>query len=165
MSNKFEISLRMKTAEQLINMQQNKSLWNEEQLSLIKMEIEKRGLEVFEEPEPWNGEEMESLDLHNPVSEFEKDMSIIAKYEQKETAVSGVKLISQIMSISAVMISFSIYIFLPNSNVYLFSAGVLIGMVSLGLLIGKQYLASVVTSSLALLLILIMAGLELSEFL
>jgi hypothetical protein len=165
MSNKFELTLRSKTAEQLLNMRQNKSHWDEDQQVLIKREIEKRGLEVFEEPQPWDEDEMSELNTYSPTTEFEKDMSVILDFEQKEKDTSGLQLASQLISISAVIVVLVIGLFLPLSESLLYSFTIVTSLTSLGMYIAKRYKVSIVFGCIALLLNVTLLMLFVQEYL
>ena len=103
MSDSFKRILRAKTAEQLSNMHRNKGDWSIEEQQLIHEEIQNRGLEIFEEPEEWTDEVMENVDILNPQTEFEKDMAYLQKDKQAEKQMHGLRLGSQISSISSML--------------------------------------------------------------
>ncbi len=153
MSEKFEISLRSKSAEQLINMSQNKTQWSEIQMKLIKSEIKKRELEIFEEPEPWR-EDVPSVS--NSESDFEKDLKIIKELDNKKSLVSNFQLVAQIVSISAMIIILLIGLFIRDKDEVIFGVTILGTFMSLGLFITKKYTASLIFGGAALLLDLIM---------
>ncbi len=95
-------------------MSTNKKDWDEIQLKMIQDEISNRGIEIFEEPRPWDEEEMKEIDLENPKTEFEKNVAFINQETISEKNKFGLKISSQILSISSVMISFiSFYFFSP----------------------------------------------------
>lgn len=153
MSNNFEITLRTKSAEQLMNMSKNRNLWSNDQIVMINNEIKHRGLEVFEEPEPWNEEEMNQLNTVSPQTDFEQDMVLILEHEQNEKSSFGIRLAAQIVSSSALIVVFLIGMFIGIENYILITLSVMCAFVSLGLSIGKKFLASVIVGGISLLLV------------
>ena len=164
MSNSFEITLRSKSAEQLLNMKQNNTAWSPEQNQLIANEIKKRGLEIFEEPEPWKHGTMEDLDLINPKSDFEENMAVIIAHDRKEKEQKNINLASQIVSISSVIVNFAYLNFLGYENGILGIASVLLGFTSIAFYISKNYLLSLILGSVSLFIVALMLLLHLKQF-
>ena len=164
MSDLFEISLRSKSAEQLLNMSQNKAAWNAGQLLLIQQEIRKRGLEIFEEPEPWKEGTMEDLDLLNPKSDFEENMSIIMAHDKKVQELKGMNLASQITGVSAVVFNFGYLIFLGYENQILGNTSIVLAFAGMALFILKKYLLSLVLSCLSLVILVVLLLSHLQQY-
>jgi hypothetical protein len=152
MSDSFEISLRSKSAEQLLNMRQNRVAWTEEQYTKIKNEIINRGLETFEEPEPWEDGLLENIDRLDPKSAFESDLLEIMTIDNKNKEESNIKLVSQIISLASIFAIFCLIFMLEiygEDTILLF----IFAFTSFGVFLFKKYLASLVLGALSLLMV------------
>lgn len=172
MSDSFKQSLRMKTAEQLSNMFRNKDSWTKEQYESILEEVINRGLKTSEEPVEWSDDEMAEIDLVNPKTEFEKDLSYLKKEKESYLANKGLALSSQILSIISMVIGFGL-LYLYYTNVFYIGFGVAfkalffavgIGILSLVLFILKRYIVSAIIASISLITTLIVAINNLLEY-
>ncbi|CAG5084261.1 hypothetical protein [Parvicella tangerina] len=171
MADSFKRILRTKSAEQLTNMYRNKTQWSPQDYQLIQEEMSNRGLGVFEEPEEWSDREMEELDLISPKTEFERDLAYLTKEKENHQKNTGIHLASQIVSISAVLLSFTfMYFFLYgvqmrgiSTTFLLCMMAVAIGLTGLILFILKKYLPSIIVSGISLLLILIVIAFNINE--
>ncbi len=156
MSEKFKLMLRTKSAEQLTNMIQNQINWDDSQLQMIRDEISNRGIEFFEEPSEWNEKEIKELDLENPKSDFEKNLALIKNEVSKENQQYGIRIVSQILSIASVIVSFISLMFLSllgqNFRLVLLFC-LLMSIASLILFVRKFFKTSFVISSFSLFVI------------
>jgi cation transport ATPase len=160
MSDKFRAILRTKSAEQLTNMHQNQINWDDSQLQMIRDEISNRGIEVFEESSEWNEKELKELDLEHPKSDFEKNLAFIKNEVAKENQQSGIRIVSLILSIASVIVSFISLMFLSLLGQYfrlvlLFCLLMSIG--SLILFVRKLFRTSLAISCISLLILSITA--------
>lgn len=173
MSESFKRILRTKTAEQLTNMVRSKDSWSPVEHELIKQEVANRGLEIFEEPQEWSDDEMEKINLASPKTDFEKDMAFLTNEKNKINEERGVRLASQIVSISAVIISFSfLYWYIQNLNTNGISlllklgiGAVMLGIAGLILFVSKRLKLSLIASGASLILTVIVLILTLQELL
>lgn len=162
MSASFQQILRTRTAEQLTNMHRNKDNWTAEEQALISEEVKNRGLEVFDEPEEWTDEVMESVDTVNPQTEFEKDMAFLTAEKTKYQDKKGIALAAQIVSISAVISGFSFfYLYIQNviflgvtTTMQLTLLATFLGITGVILFVLKKYIPSIIVSGLSLIITL-----------
>lgn len=158
MSESFKQILRTKSAEQLSNMFSNRDGWSEEEHKMIKEEISNRGLEIFEEPEEWSDEVMEDVDLLNPTSDFEHNLAYLTEEKKVEEAQKGLRLASQIVSISSILIAFAFFywyqvfvvVYGLSLVMQLTMTSILLGIIGLVLFILRKYVPSLVVSSISL---------------
>lgn len=165
MSDKFEITLRSKSAEQLINMSNNKTAWSTDQALLIRKEIKKRGLELFEDPQPWDEQEMNNLNLDAPESDFEQDMATIIAHEEKHRTNSNLTLAAQIIAIASIGAIFLVTLFIPLDSFNLFTITAITAFFSIALFLAKKYLISIILGVTSLVINAVLLLLFLKEIL
>ena len=171
MNSSFKSNLRMKSSEQLLNMVLSKGQWSNEQLKLIIEEIENRDLINDEIEEIKSGlnpsKSIEEIDLDNPQNEFENDLSIIIKAEQKTAKKEAFKTPALVLLISLAFVYGLILYNVPSvfnldsrfsedisyvfqKNIYLF---ILLFFASIGTFITKLYTLSGIISGFSFILL------------
>ena len=167
MHSTFQLSLRTKSSEQLLNMVSNQSSWSEDQFNLILDELNNRGISTLE-VEELNSKLKEQNNEEELQSEFEKDLAIISEAEEKEVKRDRFQLVALVLGLSlTVLMGFTLFdgfglLKIENNytDAYLFVfieylIVIIVWFFAIwGFFIGKKYLLSIITS----------AGLELFIF-